>query len=121
VNVVVTARLHAAYVANARRLLREQEGTLLRFIRDPTRTALGAGPVVGDWKRPLGLYAALGGFLAAFQHGVQRHLFQGRAVDLTSSLLFGVYLGVGLLGVCWVLGGRDPKPDRCDPRSRTTP
>jgi len=55
----------------------------------------------GGWRRPVGLYVALCGFLAAFQHVVQRHLFQARSLDVSSGLVLIVYVVIGALGVHW--------------------
>jgi hypothetical protein len=75
--------------------------------------ALIAAPLLDDcsaaasaWRRPLGLYVALGGVLAAFQHVVQRHVFQDRPLDVASGLVLAAYVVVGGLGLRWFRASR---------------
>jgi hypothetical protein len=98
-------RLRGRYVVAARRLLQAQNGITIRItpgplLSVPSPAQAGAAAALA-WRRPVGVYAALGGFLAAFQHIVQRHVFQGRAVDLTSGLVLAAYVAVGIMGVRW--------------------
>jgi|SRR5688572_21443367 len=103
-DVAVTERLRAAYIAAARHLVCAQDGRMLRIV--PSRTlplshVEHPAATKGGWRRPVGLYVALGGFLAAFQHVVQRHLFQARSLDVSSGLVLIVYVVIGALGVHW--------------------
>jgi hypothetical protein len=110
-------RLRTWYVVAAGRLLHAQNGIAIRITPasapspPPPLDPVGAGPWA--WRRPVGLYAALGGGLAAFQHVVQRHLFQGRPVDLGSGLILAAYAAIAVVGVRWFLDphrARDAAP-----------
>ncbi len=114
-HVEAMARLQPWYGVVARRLLQSQNGTSIRIT--PTVISCPASPdddvarAPLSWRRPVGLYAALGGFLAAFQHTVQRHVFQERPIDLGSGLILAVYLAIGGLGILCLLDSRDvPRP-----------
>jgi hypothetical protein len=117
-------RLRTWYVVAARRLLQAQNGISIRITPAPTSSVsphldhLGVTP--GAWRRPVGLYAALGGFLAAFQHVVQRYLFQGRPVDVGSGLILAAYVGVGVLGLRWFLDPHDAHSTSVDGRPADT-
>ena len=112
-------RLRAGYLTVARRLLQAQSGTSIRTVPGRREEATGGAPRPADWRRPVGVYTALGGFMAAFQHVVQRYLFQGRPVDVPSGLLLAAYLAVAALGVRWLRDSRDdhgrtpPSWERC--------
>jgi hypothetical protein len=110
-------RLRAWYDGAARRLLESQHGSSIRIVPAvpaPEATGDGAGEPSSSWRRPIGFYVALGGVLAAFQHVVQRHLFQGRSMDLASGLAVGAYLAAAIVGLVWWLDA----PDTADPESR---
>jgi hypothetical protein len=101
-DVAAMEQLRAWYIVAARRLLHTQNGISIRITPAVAASASPHSKSPGvtrlTWRRPVGLYAALGGFLAAFQHFVQRYIFQGRPVDLSSGLVLAAYVGVGVLG-----------------------
>lgn len=118
-------RLRRAYVGAAGDLLRSQVGILIRIVRSETKSPLShvesGAATPGNWRRQVGLYAALGGFLAAFQHVMQRHVFQGHAPDVSSILVLAVYVVIGVLGVLWLHDSRARVEDMPAPRTGTTP
>jgi hypothetical protein len=103
-------RLRTWYDGAARRLLAAQHGSSVRLV--PAATAAAAddhGGSWSSWRRPVGLYVALGGGLAAFQHVVQRHVFQARPLDLVSGLTVAAYLAAAAVGMAWLLDSRGPE------------